>query len=444
MNEIAALKVFAISFSQDYEHAIVLAEACLRRPPLKHRMASQFIRCNILHLLGSMYFATGQIVKAEQTCLETIEFAKEIGFTLRYLHSFNKLMLIYKITGRLVIANQRIEETQSYLRGHGYSNYFAALQLYFRKIGLLYEWNRLDEVQNLVDLVLQQIGMIDPPYLHADFHNIQAHLLLIKGDYSGSQRELDQARALARQAYIWEGIAWRTESLQIMLCLQQGDIARAIALISEGAEDSSDIIPFSREVTMVARARILLAQENCEDAIALLERLTRSAELGERKGGLIEILALKAIALQSAGKSAGAVAEIEKALALAKPEGYVRTFIDEGKPMQILLYQWVRQAGTSPLREYANYLLSQFDVDSQDTTTEQQKLSANAEWIEPLTSRELEVLRLAAKGFSNRQIGQKLFLAEGTVKFYMHAIMAKLGVHSRTSAIATAREQSLL
>src|SRR5262249_45377379 len=149
------------------------------------------------------------------------------------LHSVNKLLLIYRITGRLVIANQTIEETQSYLREHGYSNYFAALQLDFLKIGLLYEGNQLDEVQNLVDMILQRIAVIEPPYLRVDFHNIQAHLLLTQGDYIGSQHELDQAMTLARQSYIWEGIAWRTEYLQIRLWLQQGELARAAAWISD-------------------------------------------------------------------------------------------------------------------------------------------------------------------------------------------------------------------
>lgn len=444
INEIAALKVFVVSFSQDYQHAIALAEDSLKGPPLKHKKASQFIRCNILHLLSSMYFSTGQIYKVEQTCLDTIALAEEIGFTLRYVHSINKLVLVYKVTGRLVLADQTLEATQSYLRGHGYSHYFAVLQLYFRKIELLYEWNRLEDVQNLLDLVIKKETMIELPYLQVDFHNIQAHILLTQGEYGGAQQELDQAMALARQTYIWEGLAWRTEWLQTRLWLQKGDRARVAAWVAEGAEVSSDVNPFSNEGRMVARARILWAQGDCEGAISLLERIAQSAERGGRRGSLIEILALKAIVLHQAGRSLRAITEIEKALTLAQPESYVRTFVDEGEPMKMLLRHWAAGTGATALRDYTLHILGQFDADAQDVIKAQQKSSAKDDLIEPLTPRELEVLRLVAAGLSNRQIAEKLFLAEGTVKFYMHALMEKFGVHSRTQALASARERNLL
>ena len=348
MSEIAALKAFAVSFSGDYDRAIGLAEDVLKDPPLKHKKASQFIRCNILHVLSSMYFATGQLLKAEQTCQETIELANRIGFTLRYLHAINKLVLVYKITGRLASIDRVLEESRSILQEKGQSNYFAALQLHFRKIELLYEWNRLDEAQRLVDWVLEQKMMVDVPYLQVDFYNVQANILLTKQDYAGSQNALNKAAALARQTYIWEGLTWRTEWLQTRLWLQKGDVSLAAAWASEQAEVPPAGITFSSEVRMVARARILMAQGACLEAISLLDRLSDSADAGGRKGSLIEIHALKAIALQSEGEMGQAAAEIERALVLAEPEGYVRTFIDEGQPMQLLLAQWLAHAGASP------------------------------------------------------------------------------------------------
>jgi LuxR family maltose regulon positive regulatory protein len=195
---------------------------------------------------------------------------------------------------------------------------------------------------------------------------------------------------------------------------------------------------------MVARARILLAQGACYDAINLLDRLSDSAHAGGRKGSLIEIHVIRAIALQSAGEMAEATAEIEAGLALAKSEGYVRTFIDEGGPMQMLISQWLAQSGTSPLRDYALYLASQFKVQPREVMILQEKFTSNGDLVEPLTPRELEVLSLLASGLSNRQIASKLVLAEGTVKFYVHTILEKLGVHSRTQALVVARERNLV
>jgi LuxR family maltose regulon positive regulatory protein len=120
--------------------------------------------------------------------------------------------------------------------------------------------------------------------------------------------------------------------------------------------------------------------------------------------------------------------------------------------MQLLITQWLAHASPGPLWDYATRLLSQFDAEPHGITAAQKKVSpvgapsANSgqALVEPLTPRELEVLRLLAQGFSNRQIAEKLVVAEGTVKFYVHAVLKKLEVHSRTQAIAKARELNLL
>jgi LuxR family maltose regulon positive regulatory protein len=444
MNEIATLTAFAVSFSQDYDRAIGLAESVLKGPPLKHKKASQFIRCNILHVLSSMYFATGQLLRAEQTCWETIELANRIGFTLRYLHAVNKLILIYRITGRLVGADQILEESQATLQEQGCSNYFAAIQLRFRKIELLSERNRLAEAQRLIDLILEQDILVEVPYLLVDFNNLQAYILLTKQDYTGAQNDLNRAKALARQTYIWEGLTWRTEWLQTRLWLQKGDIAAAASWASEQAEDSSAVIPFSNEVLTVARARILLARGARREGIFLLDRLSHSSDAGGRKGSLIEIRALKALALHGEGGIDQAAAEIEGALAMAEPEGYVRTFIDEGRPMQLLLAQWVAHASAGPMRDYAVRLLSHFDAEPQPISALREKAAATGNLVEPLSQRELEVLHLVALGKTNQEIARQLFVSPGTVKAHTANIYRKLDVANRTEAVARARQLGIL
>jgi len=161
-------------------------------------------------------------------------------------------------------------------------------------------------------------------------------------------------------------------------------------------------------------------------------------------GRVIEILLLEALAMRDIGDSKRAIQALTRCLALAEPEDYVRLFLDEGQPMQMLLTQWLAHTGSSPLRGYATRLLSQYGVDPGVVTAPQGIASSTGDLIERLSERELEVLRLVAGGLSNQEIADALILATGTVKAHVHNIYGKLGVQSRTQAIARAGELSLL
>jgi LuxR family maltose regulon positive regulatory protein len=128
---------------------------------------------------------------------------------------------------------------------------------------------------------------------------------------------------------------------------------------------------------------------------------------------------------------------LQSALSLAEPAGFVRIFVDEGQPMARLLYSAAAR-GIAP--EYTGRLLSAFP----DATPEAKPQQPHAELIEPLTDREIEVLQLIAEGLSNREVAQKLFLSLSTVKVHTSNIYGKLGVHSRTQAVAQARALGIL
>ena len=450
--EIASLRAFAISFSQDYDRAIELGESALKNPSLSSRKVAQFTRCNVLHLLSSMYYATGNLIKAEQTCLATIELAKEMGFTLRHLHSINKLILINKANGHLYRSHLLIEETLSFLEEQGFKNYFAATQLCFRKLELLYECNQLEDFQRLLECTFNREMLADVPYLLVDANNIRALHFLNKKNYSKSYDALLKAKALARQSYIWEGLAWQTESLQIRLWLKKGDLSLAYAWASEETVDPDYSFRFPTESRAIARARILLAQDAYQDAIHLLSRLCNSAEAGGRNGSLIEIHALKAIALLGLDELQQAVVEVESALALAEPEGYVRTFLDEGQPMSTLL-SLVANDPSSPRSKYALRLLTAFKEESGNMRFIDQPMAPYVysapmhpveSLIEPLSQRELDVLHLMALGNTNQEIARQLIVAPGTVKAHTARIYRKLDVANRTEAVARARQLGIL
>ena len=130
-----------------------------------------------------------------------------------------------------------------------------------------------------------------------------------------------------------------------------------------------------------------------------------------------------------------------QALALAQPGGFVRIFIDEGPPMARLLYEAVTR-GIAP--DYARRLLSAFPVAEPEQTSPSKTQAPKSELIEPLSERELEVLELIAEGLTNQEIASRLFLALNTVKAHSSNIYGKLGVHSRTQAVARARALGLL
>jgi LuxR family maltose regulon positive regulatory protein len=383
--------------------------------------------------------------------------SREIGFTLRYLHAVNKLAYVYKTTGQLRRSYQLLNETLSFIQEKGTSGYFAAGILYCRLVDLLYEWNRLAEARHLIDDHLKPEMVAELPYLLVDHCNVQARDLLMKHDFAGSQNALHKAVALTQQSYIWPGLTWQTESLQIQLWLKTGEISLAEAWASEqlkklaDSKKSAKVLAFSTESDVFSIVSVHLARGTYHDALPLLDQMNESAIAGERKASLIKIFTLKAIALQFTGESEQAIAALKSALALAEPEGYVRTFLDEGEPIAALLAIIVNE-NRSPHLEYAARLLKAFEEEQRSagqlTPVEghlqgqgRQKTDAI---IEPLSRRELEVLRCMAAGLSNNETAHQLVIEISTVKRHINNIFAKLGVENRVQALNKAKEFDLL
>jgi hypothetical protein len=157
-------------------------------------------------------------------------------------------------------------------------------------------------------------------------------------------------------------------------------------------------------------ARVLLAQSQPDRALGLLERLDALAEAQGRTGSLIQIRALRALALQAADEHPGALTLLAETLELAAPEGYVRVFVDEGPPMAALLRSLLgtrrrARAGAGPGTEHLHRVIQAFQpATAQSDSTARAVLGL----IEPLTDRELEVLRLLAAGRRNRDIAAEL------------------------------------
>jgi LuxR family maltose regulon positive regulatory protein len=166
--------------------------------------------------------------------------------------------------------------------------------------------------------------------------------------------------------------------------------------------------------------------------------LLQTAERAKRTGSVIEMLVLRALAYQAQGDKGDAITSLARALTLAEPEGYVRTFVAHGEAMRLLL----KGLETRDLRleGYIARLLSAY----RETTPQPPISNLQSLLVEPLSERELEVLRLIAGGFNNREIADRLFVGVNTIKTHINNIYHKLDVKSRTQAVARARDLNLL
>jgi LuxR family maltose regulon positive regulatory protein len=166
------------------------------------------------------------------------------------------------------------------------------------------------------------------------------------------------------------------------------------------------------------------------------------AQAGGLMYNVVRLLMLEALAFYAQGETPSAISALKRTLALAEPESYIRSFLDLGKPMEEFL-SWSMETGSLSepvLRAYVSKLLSLFAV----AYPVELRQPPRGGLVEPLTERELEVLRLVAQGLSNREIGERLFLALSTVKGHTRVIFDKLQVERRTEAVARARELGLL
>lgn len=234
---------------------------------------------------------------------------------------------------------------------------------------------------------------------------------------------------------------------KVRVWVTQGRLEEALGWTREQGLSVDDDLSYLREFDHITLARVLLARYRGDHAgvsisgvMRFLDRLLKAAEERGEMGSVIEILILQAMAYHAQGNLPAAFKSLQKALKLAEPEGYVRIFIDEGTSMMQLLHE---ASENEIMSEYAKKLLAAFEVEKRESKDKSGKAPAQT-LTEPLSQRELEVLRLIALGLSNQEICKQLFLALDTVKGHNRRIFEKLQVKRRTEAIARARELGLL
>jgi len=302
----------------------------------------------------------------------------------------------------------------------------------------MYEWNDLAAAERHLEQGLdlaQQWGQLDTM---VSSHIALARLRQAQGEFDVGRNLLQKAAQMMRRHTATPTVDSALAARQMRLELAAGNPAAAARRAQERGLRADDELIYIREAEYIELARLLMVQDKSDEAQDLLARLHHAAEASGRMKQVIETLILQALTLQAQDDIPQAMIALENALSLAEAEGYIRTFVDEGKPMAELLGRMKDEGGR--LKGYISDLLAAFK-EKDDFHPSSLILHP---LVEPLSEREIELLSLIADGLSNREIARKLIIAVGTVKAHTASIYGKLDVHSRTQAVARARELGLL
>ena len=373
------------------------------------------IRIAATYTLGYAHQLQGDRVAASEAFAEVLRISPPFRDSIYTIAATLSLGQVQEADNQLAAATGTFERVVQ-LAGDPPRTIAAEAHLGLARIA--YEWNDLRAAQAHGQDCLQLTRQIDSVDTFASYAVFVARLRLAQGDVAGAVAMLAEADEFVHQ----HNFGFRVADLagaRVLTLLRQGNLAAAAQLAAAYE------LPLSQ-------ARVQLAMGDTAAALAVLDRWRRHVEAKAWADERLKVLVLQAIALQAHGDADRAVELLVDALACAEPGGFVRSFADEGEPMRRLL---AAAAASGRMTDYIGRLLAVFG-------TLEERPPAQA-LRDPLSPRELEVLRLIAQGLSNREIGQQLFLALDTVKGHNRKIFGKLQVQRRTEAVVRARQLGL-
>jgi LuxR family maltose regulon positive regulatory protein len=424
--------------------------------------------------LALSYFINGNMEAAQQAFAEVAEISQKSGNVIITVILHCQIAETQMKQGRLRqpwATYQHALALATTPEGHQLP---GAGQAHIGLAMVMYEWNNLEAAsQHLAEgfRLSQQLGEMAA----FDGYIIQASLKQAQGDPGGALEAMEQAGQIIQKFSRW---AYRNFAAhRVGLWLRQGELVPALRWTAEvlnlsaTASDELRETYLLHEFEQLTLVRVFIAQASAElpsELVILSEPIQKALQLLgilypeaiklDRGRSVIEILLLQALAHQAEGDLSQAMALLTQALTLTEPEDFIRLFVDEGAPMAQLLSQALN---TGVMPAYTSQLLAAFD--SKGSTTNFPKILQSSEvgqnpksynpaksdkiqnsLAEPLSERELEILQLVAAGKSNEEIAQTLIIALGTVKKHINNIYGKLGVHSRTQALAQAKVLNLL
>ena len=450
LGQVAAFRSQLARLVGDHERCVPLAHQALELlPETKEMSLTLMLHASALVTAANAYLVDGDMTPAAERFVETtVASVRALGNLPTTMRSISNLARLQLLQGRLRQAAVTIEQAAQLAPGHGgLQALINGADYYFILGDVRREWNQLDRAEQQL---VQGMGLVKETAT-ADAEMITrgylalARLQQARGESNQALATLDAFAQVADQRGFAPALLAHGAAVRAQVELAQGNLAAAIHWAeTHGLSEASDLsYPREQEYLTLVRVRNAQGREHpaspfLSQALVLLERLQEDAEAKMRMRSMLEILILRALALEAQGDRPGALTALVRALVLAEPEGYIRLFIDEGIPMATLL----RQAHMHDIVPgYVAHLLAAFE----QTGASLQLPDSNARpLVEPLTAREREVLQLLVDGASNREIAHHLVLSVNTVKKHVLNLCGKLGVQSRAQAVARARTLNLL
>jgi LuxR family maltose regulon positive regulatory protein len=396
-------------------------------------------------LLADAVWMRGDLADAERGLAEVLAEGKAVHVPDPVLSSCFELGRVQQARGNLGQALRTYREGLRFATEGGRFLPFNAGEAHLGIARVLYARDDLDDAlehaTEAIELTRQVVEFRLPAFA-------LVALAWIRQALGEADAALDAINEASRM-FPWEDVDalwYPAPTERARLLLAQGHVHEAVRWTEERGLTEMDEISYPQERDYLVLARVLLAQSQPDRSLRLLDRLEALAEAQGRRESHIEVRALRSLALHAFGDHNAALTSLAQALSLARPEGYIRVFADEGPPMAALLQSLIRARRPSrgaavprPEREHMNRVVRAFRPPE-----EHLEAPEATGLIEPLTRRELEVLGFMAAGRRNRQIADELVVTLDTVKRHVSHIFEKLGTTNRTEAVARARELHLV
>jgi len=433
LGTMAAARAYCADSRGDTHLAAEYAQKALEQLP-DCSSISRSIRSVAVLILGDSSWINGDLERATHAYTKSIGIGRDAGNAHMVITANSSLADIYLEQGQLHrAADTYTRSLQLAVRPDGQSSPLASRNL--AGLGRIsFERNQMEDAYEYIRRCIDLCRQWGDVALQAVAWAMLARLEQVRGNLKEAQEAARYAVQLADEHPLSTYRSIQVKSDLARVWLAQGDLGKVSQLIQNEGLAVNDDIPYQREPEYVILLRVLMAQRNIEAALGFSERLLQKAQAAGRMGLVTEVLILQALAFQEKKDTEHALASLGRSFSLAQPEGFVRLFLDEDEPMTRLLCQaQSRRVGSN----YATDLLSTIGRSSGMTKPSLQLL------VEPLTTRELEVLKFIETGDSNQEIAEKLVISSATVKRHITNIYSKLGVKSRTQSIAIGRELNL-
>ncbi len=419
IGQIAATR--AILALARYQAEAIITQA---RLALEYLDADNPYRIKVMWALGFAYQLQGDRALARKVYTEAIVISRASGNIYYTILATSGLGDVQALENQLYLAAETFRHV---LQLHGDDPQPIAGEDHLGLARICYEWNDLDtaelHAQQSCQLERQYEPVIDRLIISEVF---LARLKLARGDVAGAAAILAEADQSVRQNNFVHRIP-DVVAAQVLVLLRQGDLSKAAYLAQ------THHLPFSQ-------ARVHLAQGDPSAALALLVPLRQQMEAKGWVDEQLKVMVLQAVALHAQGEKDQAVQLLDEVLKLAEPGGFIRIFVDEGKPMAQLLLEAASQKVKS---DYIGKLLTAFEAEKRKSE-DKPDLPPAQPLIEPLSERELEVLRLLRTDLSGPEIARELMVSLNTLRTHTQNIYAKLGVNNRRAAVRRAEELNLL